>query len=187
MLSDKSLLQRSWDKRSETRFDMLLTIQQFAGEHFRAFWGRNSGHATRTWNISLILWKEVKGKSASHARRDADFMTLSEDEHNNIRAALEWAVSNQKTESLPCACCGHWVGHGKYEDITEKPAAGWSQIRTLPDANEYPAIYTKILHPIGRYNWTQDPCFKKREPCWMRAWQFAQEWAWMVRRTWLRH
>ncbi len=51
-LLDKSLLQRIFDARGEARLDMLVTIQQFALDHFRRMGSEAEVH---NWHLAYFL------------------------------------------------------------------------------------------------------------------------------------
>jgi tetratricopeptide (TPR) repeat protein len=152
MLSDKSMLQPVRNERSEAPFNMLATIQQFALERLR-----RSGEESqaRDAHLAYFLALAETGDMEIRGPRQVEWADRIQDEQNNMRAALEWAVSNQNTESalrLLCALGWPWEIRGHYSE-----ARSWlGRIRVLPDVNKYPEIYTRILNHIGRYNWTQD-------------------------------
>jgi len=151
-LADKSLLQRTLDTRGETRFTMLVTIQQFAMGRLK-----NTGDESDVRNEHLAYFldlaergdKEVRGPS------QAEWMDYLESEHDNFHIALEWSVSSQKTESalrLLCALGWPWEVRGHYTE-----ARSWfDKIRALPDTDKYPVIYARTLNHIGRHHWIQD-------------------------------
>ena len=151
-LSDKSLLQRALDMRGETRFNMLVTIQQFALDRLR-----NTGDETNARNQHLIFFLDLaeRGDKEMRGPSQVRWADLLENEHDNFHAALDWAVSNQKTESalrLLCALGWPWEVRSHYTE-----ALGWlNKIRTLPDVSNYPLILARTLNHIGRYLWTQE-------------------------------
>lgn len=150
-LSDKSMLQRAQNERSEVRFDMLVTIQQFALEHLR-----RSGEEPQARDAHLEYLVDFVEKSEGEIRcqNQAEWIDRVEDEYTNIRTALEWAVSNQKTEPalrLLAALGWHWEIQARYRE-----AHNWlNRIRTLPNVNQYPLLHARVLSHIGRYSWTQ--------------------------------
>ncbi len=151
-LSDKSLLQRTLDNRGETRFNMLVTIQQFALDRLR-----NTGDETNARNQHLAYFLDLAeiGDKEMRGPSQVQWADLLESEHDNFHAALDWAVSNQKTESALCLLCAlgwPWEVRSHYTE-----ALGWlNKIRTLPDVSNYPLILARTLNHIGRYLWTQE-------------------------------
>ena len=151
-LLDKSMLQRNVDENDEVRLSMLVTIQQFALEQLR-----KSGQEVQArdahleYYLKLSEWEnlEIRGPSQVESARRI------QREHGNLRAALEWSISTQKTESalrLLAALGWHWELQAHYREYLN-----WLEhIRALPDVREYPLPYANALSHIGRYLWTQD-------------------------------
>ncbi len=151
-LADKSLLQRTLDTRNETRFNMLVTIQQFALDRLR-----KAGKEIDTRNKHLVYFLDLaeRGDKEMRGPSQAEWADRLENEHDNFHAALDWAVSNQKTESalrLLYALGWPWEVRAHYME-----AHSWlNKIRALPDVNNYPLILARTLNHIGRYLWTQE-------------------------------
>ncbi len=151
-LTDKSLLQRLFDARGETRFIMLVPIQQFALERLR-----QSGEQAQARDLHLAYFLELAEKGDGEMRGPAqvEWADRLESEHDNFRLALEWSVSTQKTEPalrLLAALGWSWEIGGHYAE-----ARLWfEKIRLLPDVKDHPTIYARALNHIGRYAWVQD-------------------------------
>jgi tetratricopeptide (TPR) repeat protein len=81
-------------------------------------------------------------------------MERLESEHDNFRAALEWCVDSQKTESalrLLGALGWPWEVRSHYSE-----ARNWfEKIRSLPYVSKHPAAYANLLNHIGRHSWSQ--------------------------------
>lgn len=152
-LLDKSLLQRPLDREAhgEPHFHMLVTIQQFAMDRLRQM-GEEA--EVRNWHLEYFLDLAEKGDKEIRGPSQIEWANRLEREHDNFRAALEWSVSNYKTESalrMLCALGWPWEIRGRYSE-----ARNWlDKIRRLPDVNNYPAIYARLLNHIGRHSWTQ--------------------------------
>ena len=152
LLSDKSLLQRTLDARGEVRFNMLVTIQQFASDILH-----RTGDETQARDLHLAYFLSLAetGEREIRGPRQVEWADRIQDEQNNMRVALEWAVSSRKTEAalrLLSALGWPWEIRGHYSE-----AQNWlDRIRTLSDVNEYPSLLSRILSHIGRYHWTQE-------------------------------
>ena len=151
-LSDKSMLQRNVDENDEIRFSMLATIQQFALERLRESGQEVQIHdAHLAYFLKLSEWEnlEIRGPGQVESARRI------RQEHGNMRIALEWSISTQKTESalrLLAALGWHWELQAHYRE-----SLNWlERIRVLPDVKQYPLPYAHILSHVGRYLWTQD-------------------------------
>jgi len=151
-LSDKSMLQRSVDESGEVRFSMLVTIQQFALRRLQeseAEVQARDAHLAYYLKLSERENLEIRGPGQVESARRIRW------EHDNLRAALEWGISTQNTESalrLLAALGWHWELQAHYRE-----SLNWlERIRALPDGMQYPLPYAHILSHVGRYLWTQD-------------------------------
>ena len=149
LLADKSLLQRTLDPQGEPRFNMLMTIQQFARDTL-GYLGENA--EIRNRHLAYFLNLAEQADKQIHGPDQADWLNLLEEELNNFRTALAWCISNQRTESalrLLGALGWAWDVRGHYFD-----ARNWFQkIRSLPDIEEYPAYYATLLNRIAHHDW----------------------------------
>jgi tetratricopeptide (TPR) repeat protein len=131
---------------------MLVTIQQFASNRLRQMGIETEA---RDNHLSHFLALAEKGDRELRGPRQGEWADRIHEEQNNMRAALEWAVSSRKTEAavrLLCALGWPWEIRGHYSE-----AQNWlDRIRALPDVNKYPSPLSRILSHIGRYHWTQD-------------------------------
>lgn len=146
-LSDKSILLRSSNSSGEIRMSMLFTIQQFALEHLRQTGDEDrirDAHLEHFVQYAELAQKEIRGF------RQAEWIERIENEHNNNRAAMEWAISSQKTEAalrLFCALGWPWEVRG----YNNESYAWLEKIRSLPDILRYPRLYSQVLNHNGRY------------------------------------
>lgn len=89
-LLDKSLLQHSFDQeeRVETRYAMLVTIQEFAWERLLEI-----GEETKIRNYHLTYFCELaeQARSQLHGAEQLAWLDRLEDDYSNIHAALKWA------------------------------------------------------------------------------------------------
>lgn len=150
-LADKSLLQRTIDKHGQTRYAMLETIQQFAADRLR-----QSGDEVkvREAHLAYFLTLAEDGDKEMHGPRQAEYADQIQNELNNMRVALEWAVANGKTEmalGLIYALGWPWEIRGHYLE-----AYSWlERIRAMPDVKAYPLLLSGVLNHIGRYEFVQ--------------------------------
>jgi predicted ATPase/transcriptional regulator with XRE-family HTH domain len=148
-LLDKSLLQRTFDSSGGTRFNMLVTIQLFASQQLN-----ESGQEASTRNQHAAYFIEFAEEADMHIHRpdQLEWIKGLASDHDNLRATLDWCVSNQKTEltlRLLNALGWAWDVRGYYDE-----ARTWfEKIRELPDVNSFPALYAKLLNHMGRHYW----------------------------------
>lgn len=151
-LADKSLLQHQTDSRGEMRFEMLVTIRQFALERLREA-GREPD--LRKQHLDYFTALAEQGAQALRGPQQAAWSEDLEQELDNFRAGLDWAVTHHLTEAalrLLGALGWPWEVRGHYNE-----ARAWlEKIRALPNLTHYPLRYTRVLNHIGRHNWTQE-------------------------------
>ena len=97
-LLDKSLLQRTIDPQGEPRFNMLVTIQQFAWERLRE-WGEET--TTRDMHLGYFLDLAERADQQIHGPDQVEWINRLEMDHENFRSALEWCVSRTKHTGCP--------------------------------------------------------------------------------------
>ncbi|MDQ4006131.1 MAG: adenylate/guanylate cyclase domain-containing protein, partial [Actinomycetota bacterium] len=144
-LVNKSLIRQTETRTGETRFLMLETIRQFAVERL----GDRSDA------------EEVRGRHARHflelARRAAPNL-FGEDrarwlselaaEHDNFRAALDWAARSQEVD-LALRLAGHlwrfWQMRGHLREAAER----FRSVLTLPGTEAHPEARAEALEGAG--------------------------------------
>lgn len=150
-LADKSLLQRSFDANEDIRYNMLVTIRPFAMDHLI-----RSGDDLHAQDAHLTYFMRFaeQGDQEMHGPTQAEWMDRLESEHENFRAALDWSISNQKTEAalrLLGALGWLWEVRGHLSE-----ARKWfDKILSLPDIDKFPAVYANLLNHEGRHCWAQ--------------------------------
>jgi tetratricopeptide (TPR) repeat protein len=120
-LLDKSLLQELEDIHGEPRFVMLETLREFGLEQLDAS-GAQETVRGRHANFFLAL---AEGAEASLESADqVQWMDRMEQEHDNLRAALEWSMMAQGTEELCLRLAGalglFWEVRGHFSEGRER-------------------------------------------------------------------
>jgi len=139
-LLDKSLLRRR-DSEAGTRYWMLTTINEYAEEKLALSPDRNELHRRHAeWYLAHAT--EVFGTVSVRNPRGADTSQIERfrGEHDNARAALNWAWTANQDElaiEIGTACSRYWLGAGFYQD-----ASAWLR-RALPTIDPVPAL-TKL-------------------------------------------
>ncbi len=111
-LVDKSLLQQRPGPGGEDRFLMLETIQEYAREKLE-----ESGEADRLQEQHATYFLEMAEKAEPELRgpKQAEWLERLEAEHDNLRAALRWAIDNGHIETalrMGAALVEFWKAHG---------------------------------------------------------------------------
>jgi predicted ATPase len=107
-LVDKSLLRET----EHGRFFMLEAIHEYAFERLE-----QSGEISERRGLHLDYFRALaeEAQPALSGRRHADWLARLEDEHDNLRAALGWAVDQAMSESalrIASALGDFWRSHG---------------------------------------------------------------------------
>jgi tetratricopeptide (TPR) repeat protein len=128
---------------------MLVTIRQFAAERLQE-WGEVD--ATREQHLAYFLDFAERADQEIHGPEQIQWMDRLETEHDNLRSALDWCVAMQKTESalrLLAAVGGTWRSRGYYGEYR----SWFERIRALPDVENYPAAYARVLNGVAHMAW----------------------------------
>jgi predicted ATPase len=143
-LVDKSLaiLDRS-------QYRMLETTRQYA--HEKLLEARESESVRHR---HLIYFLELAGQADKeiHGPSQVEWMHRLERDHDNFRAALDWAVSTGKTEfalRLLGSLSWAWGWRGYFSEME----SWFDKMRVLPDTSAHPALYARLLNHLGRQIW----------------------------------
>ena len=143
-LVDKSLL-REESPGGEVRFRMLETIKQYAGEQLDATGRRDEYRRRHASDVLALVEAWSPGVFGEEGRTRLDQF---EQERDNIRAALGWALDKPETETalrLLAACWRFWQTRGYLRE-----ARGYAErALALPDARTLTAAYVAALEAAG--------------------------------------
>jgi predicted ATPase len=93
-LVGKSLVKQTED-RDEPRFATLETIREYAGERLVAA-GDEERVRERCWDYFLELAEEAEPKSVG--AQQAKWLRRLDEEHDNLRSALDWSLAQAGSE-----------------------------------------------------------------------------------------
>lgn len=149
-LLDKSLVQRITGRHIEPRLLMLATIRQFAVERLRE---RGEEAAARGQHLAHYLALAERASAAMAGPDQATWLSEVDVEHDNFRAALEWALADGRVEEtmrLLDAIAWPWLLlRGLSAEV-----AGWlAQARALPGSDQHPALYARLHNHSGLQQW----------------------------------
>jgi predicted ATPase/DNA-binding XRE family transcriptional regulator len=94
-LLDKSLLQHMPDQQAEPRFHLLFTIQQFALEQLQQAGAESE---LRDWHLAYFLDLAENADKHMHDSAQLEWIKRIENEVDNFRAALLWAMDKPSAE-----------------------------------------------------------------------------------------
>lgn len=143
-LIDKSMLQRQQTGNQEPRFNLLEILREYALERLR-----ESGQEEIVRRRHLHYYRDFV--EALEARGGAtitsDWLTRLETEHDNVRAALRWAVETRDYENalrIAGAIWRFWQIHGHVEE-----GQRWLNIILEDARGEYSPARCKALWGAG--------------------------------------
>jgi predicted ATPase/class 3 adenylate cyclase len=139
-LVDKSLV-----NMDHSCYRMLETIRQYAREKLL---DSNEGKAAHDNHLTYFLELAEQTDKKSHGPEQVEWMERLEMELDNFRVALDWCVSDQKTESalrLLCALSWTWGVRDHFSEVED----WFDKIRALPEVSNYPALYARMLNHMG--------------------------------------
>jgi non-specific serine/threonine protein kinase len=138
-LVDKSLV-----ILEEPRYRMLETTRQYARENLLDL---EEGKMLRERHLAYFLELAENAEQEIHGPGRIDGTNRLKLDNDNIRAALDWCVSEGNTE-VALRLLGVWTRAGLHHFSEIK---NWFQkIRALPDIMEHPALYARLLSYMGR-------------------------------------
>jgi tetratricopeptide (TPR) repeat protein len=142
-LVDKSLLRQTSAADGESRFSMLETVRAYALDRLSATEERI---ATQRRHLLLFLALAEAAESQIQGPDQAAWLDHLAREHDNLRAALQWALDNQETDAalrLAAALGEFWWPRGYV-----KEGRRWLT-KALEHGNEPTAARAKALYRAG--------------------------------------
>jgi predicted ATPase len=151
-LLDKSLLQygAAWAREhTESRYTMLMTIQEFARNRLR-----QAGEETeiRDRHLAYLLALAEQADQQIHGPQQLEWINRLEAERDNFRAAFEWSLSTNRTENAVRFFNSlNWAWHirGHFSEMAE----WFEKIIHLPDLDLFPLLKATAMINIARWEW----------------------------------
>jgi len=142
-LLDKSLLRQEEGLENEPRFVMLETIREYARERLEV-----SGEAEeiRRLHAEHLLALAEQGESKLREAEEAAWLERLDREHDNLRAALSWALESEETElglRLAGGLWRFWFMRGHYNE-----GRRWLE-EALARDERASAVRAKALEAVG--------------------------------------
>jgi predicted ATPase/class 3 adenylate cyclase len=143
-LLDKSLLRQEEGAAGEPRFVMLETIHEFANVKLE-----ESGEveAVRWAHAEYFLALAEEAEPMLWGAEDAAWLNRLEQEHNNMRAALSWAIAHESAElalRLSGALQWFWFAWGYYDE-----GRSWLEQALVKEDRASTAVRAKGLDAVG--------------------------------------
>jgi predicted ATPase/class 3 adenylate cyclase len=115
-LLDKSLLRQEEGREGEPRFVMLETIREYARERLER---SGEAEAVRRAHAEYFLVLAEEAEPMLWGEEDAAWLDRLEQDHDNMRAALSWAIAHEEGElalRLSGALQWFWFARGHYSE-----------------------------------------------------------------------
>jgi non-specific serine/threonine protein kinase len=158
-LLEKSLIQRGADYYDEPRFYMLTTIKQFASEQLTLLDSLESAqeyHSKYYVNFALLNMGDIQGPNRARSINRLEF------EQDNLRSALDWSITSQKTQFalvLLTILGWLWLAHGNYREME----CWLDQVQLLPGIHNYPRENDRLLFVVDQLQTTSHELVSTKE------------------------
>jgi non-specific serine/threonine protein kinase len=154
LLLDKSLIRRAANESSEERYEMLVTIQEYALERLR-----QTGQETevRNWHLAYFLGLAEKAEKELYGHNQLEWLNRLAATLDNLRAALDWAIKTKQTtlaSQMARKLDWFWMIRSDFVE----GAQSLLRVLEMPDLSLYPEPHAEILarlehhkHLLGDY------------------------------------
>src|SRR5262249_26034741 len=144
-LAGKSLVQQTQMADGETRFTMLETIREYAAARLAT---RPEEILSRRAHAAYCLVLAEEGGAQLTAIEREKWFERCHVEHDNFRAALDWALRTKNTEwglRLGAALFPFWLAREHYDEGRERLTA----LLELPASDKTQSARARALHAAG--------------------------------------
>jgi predicted ATPase/DNA-binding CsgD family transcriptional regulator len=158
-LVDKSLVQQKETTGRQPRFLLLEMIREYAWEQLKA-----SGEAEtmRRRHAEYFVERAERAEPELHRGNQLFWLDRLDEEHDNLRAALEWSLTNGEAElALRLVGALGWFWHMRSHAVE---GYRWALRALELEADVAPAVRAKALHITGnRLLLNSGDCTTKRK------------------------
>jgi predicted ATPase/class 3 adenylate cyclase len=169
-LVDNSLIRRRRTRDDETRFRMLETIREFAGERLAS-----SGEDEEIRRRHALFVRDLAEEAEPHLAGEGQFRWLGrlEREHDNIRTALDWAEATGDAETglrTAAAIWRFWVRRAHLAEARSR----LERLLALPGAQKRDAVRARAVGALGSVAYWQND-YGDMAPAYEEALEIARE------------
>ncbi|MDQ5853342.1 MAG: tetratricopeptide repeat protein, partial [Chloroflexota bacterium] len=139
-LVDKSLLRQEEGAGDEPRFQMLETIREYALERLAA---TGEEEALREQHAAYFVALAEQAEPELRGPKQGMWLSRFEQEHDNVRAVLQWALEHEATETalrLSVSLCRFWQVRGHLSEGYRWLATALSLEEAEPGGDVQPKI-----------------------------------------------
>jgi predicted ATPase/DNA-binding XRE family transcriptional regulator len=141
LLLDKSLIRWATNESSEDRYQMLVTIHEYALNQLK-----QSGEESEIRNRHLAYFLDLAEKADKelYGHHQLEWLSRLRATRDNLRAALDWAIGTEQTESaLQMALKLDWFRHICSDHV--EAAQSLLRVLDLPDVSSFPGAHAEVL------------------------------------------
>jgi predicted ATPase/class 3 adenylate cyclase len=159
-LLEKSLLRREEGVRGESRFVMLETVHEYAREKLEQ---NGEAEAIERAHAEFFLALAEEAKLELKGANQLEWLERLEAEHDNMRAALSWALEQSEAElalGLGGALWGFWSIRGHNSE-----GRRWLEEALAAEGRGSPESRAMALAGVGMLAWEQGDLDRAEEAC----------------------
>ena len=143
-LADQSLLRRVPDFE-EPRFLMLQTIREFASERLAE---SDEADAIRDRHLEAFIGLAQEAQPHLFGAKQKEWLDRLEADHDNFRAALEWAIASGNTRQAMCLSGSFWR-YWQMRGHIHEGRARMQQLLAMPNSDAFPQEHLLALEAAG--------------------------------------
>lgn len=151
LILDKSLMQLAVNQGAEDRYQMLVTIQEYAHERLQQ---RGEETKVRNWHLAYFLELAKRANPELYGHNQIEWLDRLSATRDNLRAAWTWAIETGQTQSaldLARNLDQFWFVRGEHTEGRQ-----WlGRVLEMPDAASYPGAQAEILTQLAHHIFIQ--------------------------------
>jgi predicted ATPase/DNA-binding CsgD family transcriptional regulator len=144
-LVEKSLVMARGSEQGGVRYRLLEPVRQYAREKLEE---SGETQAAKRAHAGYFLVLAEESEPELFGPRDVEWLERLEEEHDNMRAALSWALGEAQAElglRLAAALWPFWEAHGHYSE-----GRRWIEEALKKEGRTSGAMRAKALNAVGR-------------------------------------
>jgi predicted ATPase/DNA-binding XRE family transcriptional regulator len=151
LLLDKSLVRRVASESRGDRYEMLVTIEEYAHERLQHF-GKEA--EVRNWHLAYFLGLAEKADKELRGPNQPEWLNRLNAMHDNVRVALDWAIETGQTATalqLANSLWWFWLMRSEFNEGRQ-----WlGRVLAMPDVTSFPDLYAAVLTQLAHHTWLQ--------------------------------
>jgi predicted ATPase/TolB-like protein/Tfp pilus assembly protein PilF len=142
-LLDKSLVRKLDGQGGEHRFGMLEVVREYAADALEA---ANEHEAAKRAHAEYFVSLGERAEPFLQAAQSAEWLDRMEDEHDNLRVAMQWSLSNDPTMAIRLAVAvrNFWLLHSHLSE-----GYRWLKAALESGGDPPPQLRFKLMNGLG--------------------------------------